>query len=213
MIDIDKQIELIKRGELHPRVVDIEMDMMDIRRADKRRAIRRKLLSHSILLACALVHTNSAFAWFWSTPTWQEVKRKIRAEYPGISQITIVQLQELLKRPDTFRLVDARAASETSVSHLPGAVFYNSTAQIAQAFSSNKNQNIVIYCSVGWRSAKIVSELQSMGFTQVSNLEGSIFEWANEGLPVFRGRERVKTVHPFDSTWQVLLKPELRALQ
>jgi rhodanese-related sulfurtransferase len=166
-----------------------------------------------MLIGGAVVHARGANAWFWSTPTWPDVKRKIRTEYPGISQITIAQLQEMLKKPDTFRLVDVRPNTETAVSHLPGAVFHTSSAQIAQAFSSNKNQNLVVYCSVGWRSAKIVSELQSMGFTQVSNLEGSIFEWANEGLPVFRGRERVKTVHPFDSTWQVLLKPELRALQ
>jgi rhodanese-related sulfurtransferase len=202
-----------KFAKLQLRLVENKMKTIGIRRADERCIGRRQFILHSGVFATAFLQAGGAFAWFWSAPSWPEVKRKIRADHPSITQINIAQLQELYKKPEAFRLVDVRASAETAVSHLPGAVFYSSSGQIGQAYSANKNQNIVVYCSVGWRSAKIVSELQAMGFTQVSNLEGSIFEWANEGLPVFRGRERVKTVHPFDSTWQVLLKPELRALQ
>jgi rhodanese-related sulfurtransferase len=130
-----------------------------------------------------------------------------------VPQLTITQLQAALKQPEPIKLIDVRAPAEFAVSHLLGAVSLTSSAQIAKAYGADKQQALVLYCSVGWRSAKIVSELQSLGFTQVSNLEGSIFEWANEGLPVYQGRERARTVHPFDATWKALLKPELRALQ
>ena len=48
------------------------------------------------------------------------------------------------------------------------------------------------------------------GYTEVYNLEGSIFAWANEGRPVYRGKERVQVVHPYDKIWGRLLKKSLR---
>ena len=43
----------------------------------------------------------------------------------------------------------------------------------------------------------------------VFNLEGSLFKWANEGRPVYRGSERVQEVHPFDEDWGELLDESL----
>jgi hypothetical protein len=45
----------------------------------------------------------------------------------------------------------------------------------------------------------------------VYNLEGSIFEWANSGRPVYRGEERVSVVHPYGARWERLLDRALRA--
>jgi rhodanese-related sulfurtransferase len=192
------------------------MKAMTTQQSDKRLvscAPRRRFILQAGLAAGAVSLHEVARAWFWSAPTWPELKRKIRADYPSVPQLTIAQLQVALKQVDNIKLIDVRAPAEFTVSHLQGAVSLTTSAQIAKTFSADKHQALVLYCSVGWRSAKMVSELQALGFTQVSNLEGSIFEWANEGLPVYQGRERVRTVHPFDSTWKALLKPELRALQ
>ena len=45
----------------------------------------------------------------------------------------------------------------------------------------------------------------AQGVTTAVNLEGSIFAWANEGLPVYRGETEVDEVHPFDDSWGTLL--------
>ncbi|MEF8866821.1 MAG: rhodanese-like domain-containing protein, partial [Salinibacter sp.] len=66
---------------------------------------------------------------------------------------------------------------------------------------------------VGYRSAGVVQALQRQGFSQVYNLEGSIFRWANEGRPVVRDGEQVSAVHPYDATWGRLLTDSLRADQ
>ena len=58
------------------------------------------------------------------------------------------------------------------------------------------NRRIVVYCSVGYRSSELAEFLMKTGFTEVYNLEGSIFRWANEGRPVYRAEERVRVVHP-----------------
>ncbi|NEQ28665.1 MAG: rhodanese-like domain-containing protein, partial [Microcoleus sp. SIO2G3] len=70
---------------------------------------------------------------------------------------------------------------------------------------------IVAYCSVGWRSSRVVDRLQQASYTNAFNLEGSIFQWANEGRPVFQNGERVQQVHPYSRLWGQLLKPNLRA--
>ena len=73
----------------------------------------------------------------------------------------------------------------------------------------SSDQRIVLYCSVGHRSSELAQFLMKKGYTEVYNLEGSIFAWANEGRPVYRGNERVKVVHPYDRTWGRLLKESL----
>jgi hypothetical protein len=40
---------------------------------------------------------------------------------------------------------------------------------------------------------------------EVLNLEGSIFQWANEGRPLFRSDIQVTKVHPFSRRWKGLL--------
>jgi hypothetical protein len=67
----------------------------------------------------------------------------------------------------------------------------------------------VAYCSVGYRSARLVAQLRQAGYTQVYNLEGSIFRWANEGQSLVSQGQLVAVVHPFNPTWGLLLRPGL----
>jgi hypothetical protein len=39
----------------------------------------------------------------------------------------------------------------------------------------------------------------------VFNLEGSLFQWANEGRPVYRDDVPVQAIHPYDARWGRLL--------
>lgn len=70
---------------------------------------------------------------------------------------------------------------------------------------------IVVYCSVGYRSAAVVDALRKAGRNEVFNLDGGIFRWANESRPLFSDHEQVKLVHPYDQSWGRLLTSELRA--
>jgi rhodanese-related sulfurtransferase len=103
-----------------------------------------------------------------------------------------------------------RERAEFEVSHLSSAQHVQPSAS-ASAVQLPKDQPIVTYCSVGYRSGGFAEKLRQAGYTNVSNLEGSIFRWSNEGRPVFRGGEEVQTVHPYNRTWGLLLKRPLRA--
>jgi len=109
-------------------------------------------------------------------------------------------------------LLDARTTAEFAVSHLLGAVNVASTetAELLIA-SAPVNTTIVVYCSVGYRSAELISGLQRVATRTIYNLKGSIFRWANEDRPLYRGITRVGIVHPYDQSWGPLLKPARHA--
>jgi hypothetical protein len=56
-----------------------------------------------------------------------------------------------------------------------------------------------------------VAEIQRLGLPNVVNLEGSIFQWANEGRPLYCGELRAEQVHPYGAMWSGLLKQGLAA--
>ena len=53
------------------------------------------------------------------------------------------------------------------------------------------------------------AKLQRRGYTNVHNLEGSIFEWANSGRALSRADGPATAVHPYDAEWGRLLEREL----
>ncbi len=142
--------------------------------------------------------------------TWTEVISDIRNKYPDVKQLQTAELQSWLsdhKRGPIF-LIDARAKEEFHVSHISGAmnIPYNSKGP-AKFLTNIKPVNpIVVYCSVGYRSSILARKLQTLGYKEVHNLEGSIFKWANEGRPLVQGQTTVNKVHPYNTRWGSLLE-------
>ncbi len=145
-------------------------------------------------------------------PTWEIVKGAIRAEFPGVAQITTSALARRLAgdKGSEIILLDARQPEEYAVSHLRGARLAADESQALRALAgAGTDTRIVTYCSVGYRSAALAERLMANGFNKVENLEGSLFEWANKGLPVYSAGREVRRVHPFDKVWGQLLEREL----
>ena len=141
---------------------------------------------------------------------WSEVDRLIQNDHPDVPSVTTAELADALVNGRHILLLDVREAAEFAVSHLPGAQRVTSTASASVVLENATPDTLVVaYCSVGYRSAAFVKELHKQGFVNAVNLEGSIFAWANAGLPVYRGELEVDEVHPFDDTWGVLLNREL----
>ncbi len=141
-----------------------------------------------------------------SAQTWDSLITTIRRKFPGVRQLTTRELAAWLadtQRPAPI-LIDARDPKEFAVSHLLHARNADSVDAV-QALNLSKTQPIVVYCSVGYRSSALAEKLTGAGFTQVANLEGSLFAWANEGRPVYRGTNTVEEVHPYDAKWGQLL--------
>lgn len=122
--------------------------------------------------------------------------------------IPTINVQELKSKYAEVSLLDAREYKEFSVSHLKKARFvgYNDFT-LERVKDIPKNQEIVVYCSIGVRSEGIGEKLKKAGYTNVKNLYGSIFEWVNQGNSVYDLQNKpTKKVHAFDKKWGVWLK-------
>ncbi|GAB4366315.1 MAG: rhodanese-like domain-containing protein [Elainellaceae cyanobacterium] len=141
---------------------------------------------------------------------WVLVKQWIRLKFPDVQTISPEQLDTWLNSADRPppQVIDARKPEEYRVSHLPNAQQASLVQPPWQDISPDTP--IVVYCSVGYRSARLAQRLQAMGHSQVFNLEGSIFEWVNEGRSVYQNGQTVEQVHPYNATWGQLLKSRAR---
>lgn len=168
-------------------------------------------MTNNKLFACAILFLQSALLTSCTAIPknldWTAVDNLIASDFPDVPHITTLQLADLLSNsPESVILLDAREAEEFAVSHLQGAHHVATRKDDAALLSAAEpNAIVIVYCSVGYRSAALVEHLHALGQTHAVNLKGSIFRWASEGRPVYRDSTRVDQVHPYDETWGVLL--------
>lgn len=146
---------------------------------------------------------------FWLNPTWEGIEKHIESKYPGVKNLDTARLKTMLEQGEEVILIDVRKKDEFSVSHLPRSQHIESPQKVR----FEKNKSIVVYCSVGIRSAKFAETLGELGYTRVQNLRGSIFEWGNKGYPLVSANGPTIKVHPYNSIWGRLLLPELHQYQ
>jgi rhodanese-related sulfurtransferase len=117
--------------------------------------------------------------------------------------ITPIDVDSLKKNQAQFLILDAREKREYEVSHIEGARFCGYENFDAQLLNDiPKNQAIVIYCSIGYRSEKIGEKLKKLGFTKVFNLYGSIFEWVNRGNTLLDAHQKpTNKIHTYNESW------------
>lgn len=138
---------------------------------------------------------------------WRLIKSLIRLKYPEVQQLSTADLAEWLNsNRNSPLLLDARTEAEYRVSHLQNARLVADDLKDAIALKeATFSTPIVVYCSVGYRSAAIARQLQSLGYQNVFNLSGSIFQWFNENRVVYQQGQPVDRVHPYQKFWQFLL--------
>jgi rhodanese-related sulfurtransferase len=115
----------------------------------------------------------------------------------------------LAQQKNHFVLIDARALEEFRVSHLHEAYWTGDKEFDKDSVLTripDKNSPIIVYCSIGVRSEDIGEKLMTLGYTNVKNLYGGIFEWVNKGYPVYDAKgEKTNKVHAFNKHWGKLL--------
>jgi len=117
--------------------------------------------------------------------------------------VPLISVEELKAKKDKVLLLDARELAEYQVSHIKGARYIGyKNFDKADLANVSKDQEIVLYCSIGYRSEKIGERLQKMGYTKVYNLYGSIFEWVNQGNTVVDEKGKpTSLMHGYNKNW------------
>lgn len=166
----------------------------------------------------------------WRTGTLNFLQILIKLTFPKVKSLTTKELDLWLKDPDKsdLLLIDARHIEEYKLSHLKTAEFFTSVEDLLENVTchvSTLDTPIVVYCSIGYRSADVTNSLLKTGYSHVYNLSGGIFQWVNEERPIFQKTQLhktqfqrnqlqnsrlVKSVHPYNKLWGKLLKPEYR---
>lgn len=117
-----------------------------------------------------------------------------------------ISIETFIKTRESYIVFDTRTLEEYKTSHIPDAQWlgYKSFDE-SRLKSISKDQAIVVYCSVGYRSEKIGERLQKLGYQNVHNLRGSIFEWVNEGHPIESDGPK-NQIHGFNAKWSKWIK-------
>ena len=144
-------------------------------------------------------------------PSLAAIKTEIREKFEDVNQLPVEEFADWESARKPVLLVDVREQEEFAISHLQDSVHSQSAAEIRRLYREGDYSAVVVYCSVGYRSAQMAQRLKRIGIDDVFNLEGSIFEWANQGRPVFDEAGSASLVHPYDESWGKLLLPRLRA--
>lgn len=134
----------------------------------------------------------------------------VRRKFPGVAQLQAAELADWLsdKSKPQPQILDVREPDEFAVSHLHGAINVRPDAPASEVLARlDPARPVVVYCSVGYRSSKLAQRLMDAGFKNVRNLEGSLFNWANEGRPLEKEGHTTQAVHPYNRFFGRLLKP------
>lgn len=112
------------------------------------------------------------------------------------------QVKKLQAEGKKVVFIDTREKKEYEVSHIKGALYVGYDDFDSTSLNHIDKKTIIIaYCSVGYRSGKIGKKLLKYGYTNVFNLFGGIFSWANNNNPVYSSNEKVEKVHPYNNNW------------
>lgn len=101
----------------------------------------------------------------------------------GEMDITVTELKERMDRGDAPTLIDVREPHEYEICQIPGATLIPQGQLPQQLAAFDPNQEIVVHCKSGVRSANAVAFMKGRGFKNARNLAGGILAWIDQVDP------------------------------
>ncbi|OLC47539.1 MAG: molybdenum cofactor biosynthesis protein MoeB [Acidobacteria bacterium 13_1_40CM_65_14] len=99
------------------------------------------------------------------------------------TEITSVELKQRLDRGDKLKIVDVREPNEYQINRIPGSELIPLGDVPKRVNELNPDDEIVVHCKTGGRSAKAADFLRSVGFKKVLNLKGGVLDWIDKVDP------------------------------
>lgn len=130
--------------------------------------------------------------------------KKLKSLYKNT--VPLIQSETLstkIEKGENMLILDTRSFKEFQVSHLPNALFIDYNDFDSEKVKAvNRRTKIIVYCSVGYRSERIGEKLIKMGFSDVQNLYGGIFDWVNNNHAVVnQSGLKTDSVHTYSKDW------------
>ena len=137
----------------------------------------------------------------------EELYAGYRASFPNVPEMTVDQLLVAQKTGQVV-LVDVRKPAEQNVSMIPGAI---PARQFEEEGERYEEKQIVVYCTIGYRSGLYAKKFNEQGYRAV-NLKGGILAWVHAGQMIVNhngqtnrvcvyGRKRNLLPHEYQAAW------------
>lgn len=131
-----------------------------------------------------------------------EYVKLLESYYDNTETISIAASAKKMNTEKIFFL-DTREIDEFNVSHIDGAkcVGYDDF-KMTSISSIPKSAEIIVYCSIGARSQTIAKKLSDAGYSNVKNIYGGFFHWANSGYPMVNDQGKdTAMIHGYSKEW------------
>ncbi|MFV1975833.1 MAG: rhodanese-like domain-containing protein [Candidatus Scalindua sp.] len=103
-----------------------------------------------------------------------------------IKETNVEEVNSKLDRGDKFYLVDVREESEWNKGYIPNAIHIGKGVieRDIEKKINNTEAEIILYCGGGFRSALAADNLQKMGYSKVSSMDGGYGGWVKAGYAI-----------------------------
>lgn len=110
------------------------------------------------------------------SPGFEKLVNQSRAK---ITETTCDAVKQRLEQGETLALIDTREDREFAKARIPGAIHLGKGVieRDIEAQFPDKDQELILYCGGGFRSAIAADLIQQMGYTRAISMDGGIREW------------------------------------
>ena len=95
-------------------------------------------------------------------------------------EITVRELKARMDRGDHLNVIDVREPHEFAIARIPGTKLIPLNQVEERAGELNADEEIILHCRSGKRSADALNRLKIKGFRRLKNLKGGIAAWSEE---------------------------------
>jgi adenylyltransferase/sulfurtransferase len=96
------------------------------------------------------------------------------------AEISVTELKDILDQDEHPVVIDVREPFEINIAQIDGTVHIPMREMPDHLKDFDTNQEIIVHCKSGGRSAKICKLLIENEFTNVKNVKGGILAWSRE---------------------------------
>ena len=102
-----------------------------------------------------------------------------------VKEINVAEVKKRMDAGEKLTLVDVREDNEWAKGHIAGAVHLGKgiIERDIEGVVPNKEQEIILYCGGGFRSALAADALKKMGYKNAISMDGGWRGWNEKGFP------------------------------
>lgn len=174
---------------------------------------RKRFNKRTIVVLLLFLALLVGFAWDGCPLGGVILRQAVALKFRDVRRVSPSELVAWMKDPNRPPplLIDARHPDQFALSHIDGSVNIDAAQpDLAKLEHVRRDLPIVVYDGPGAVGAAMVTGLANAGFSRVSNLDGGLFRWVNEGHPVANDQGPASRVAPLNWGWGRLLKSRYR---